>query len=216
MCVHAYLKCMYLPLLPVKFNAILYFQLSFHLFLPGLYNISVFAKNSISKQNASMIVESCYPVLKIDLYTIYGVANKSVQIPFYVYGGIYIAAEVNFGDGEEKTFTVDDVQRMPNYQYYQPSEPGEVPGHDIVMSYLYSVPGQYELEMLVYNDVSSVKRKTTVMIDEAITGFRIETNSSRVISLDESVTVTAHVDTGNNITFIWKHSSDCYIVNLIR
>ncbi|GAB1601011.1 polycystic kidney disease protein 1-like 1 [Argonauta hians] len=191
-------------------------KLSSHLSHPGIYNVSVRIENSISRQNASMTVESVYPVLKVIPSANYGEVNKSVMISFTVYGSSALLTDINFGDGKRRLLTKEDLIQST---YYSNSTSHEYPGatiHNFMLEHIYAADGQYQLEITAYNKVSSIKNRTTIPVYNPITGPRIETNSSRVISLDESVIVTAYVASGDNLTFEWDcFPDDCFLVDAV-
>ena len=180
------------------------FQFFEYLSFSGTYILSLFAENGISQQTASLTIVSVCPVVDVVLDMPYGVDNHPVEIAFQVHGGDDIVVNVTFGDESSQHFTSDQLQQLPDYMLYPFDIDLGLPLHNIVLRHLYSIPGSYHLQITAFNNMSSVVRNSTVVIEEAIIGLTLVSNSSRIMSIEDTVTIKASVKTGRNVSFEWK------------
>ncbi|CAE1153380.1 PKD1L1 [Acanthosepion pharaonis] len=181
-------------------------RFSEYLSLSGTYILSLFAENGISQQTASLTIVIVCPVVDIVLDTTYGVDNHPVEISVQVHGGDDIGLNVTFGDGSSQHLTSDQLQQLPDYFLHPFHTDQGLPLHHIILKHLYSTPGSYPLQITVSNSMSLIMRNSTIVVEEAITGLTLVSNSSRIMSIDDTVTISSSVKTGRNISFEWK----CY------
>lgn len=175
---------------------------------PGLFNLTVVARNEISHSQASMLITISYPVTKVIVMTRPLALGHVSYINITIQGADNFNVYVDFGDNSSTEISTAEnfanIFRLSDLSF------------KVVVSHNYTSKGVYKIDVNVSNPVSSVQRTGEVLVGEPITGIALHTLSAAIILLHELVSVTATVGTGNDLVFEWDFSEGPYKKPTVR
>lgn len=180
-------------------------------FPPGIYSTYLRAQNDISVTSTN-----------ITIYVQYSIMNAHVAVPNTVQGfptnmsitvnGTYLFfIHIDFGDNSSVQLSSINTN-LHILRYHQNYGP---PWYIVYTSHVYREMGVYDVRFNISNHVSYILAYSEAVVEEAITGVQLETNSTQNVRLLTNVRVKATVATGKNLNFHWDFG-DFYITNVQR
>ena len=170
---------------------------------PGSYNLSLEAFNDISRHHWFGVVQVQYPIVALKLRLHPVILGNPVIVEATVTGGLGLNLSVDYDDGNVVLYTTLDLRTT--VEFVGNSEKN-VPIHRIKFQHLYNDTGNYRVTVNVSNHVSSMVKSHEVTVEDQIEGLEIGTDSAFNIQPTQVVSITATVNRGNNLKFVWKFS----------
>ncbi|XP_053577991.1 polycystin-1-like [Bombina bombina] len=150
---------------------------------PGIQIITVSVSNALSSDNASTQLSVQESVSEVSIY-INGLSNTEAIISHTV---VYLSGTVHSGTNLQWAWTLSEEKNVFQYS-------GQNTSH------VFTEPGQHQVQLLVWNNVSLANASIVVNVQDTITGLRVSTGS-RSVCTKQVVIFSVSVQHGTNVSF---------------
>lgn len=179
------------------------FQLVEKFSAPGSYNIRVNVSNGLASESALVKVLAIFPITEASVHVAPVIINTSSVLEVELNGSGEILLRVDFGDNSEEV-VVSSENGTLNLEALGLAN--GIPRYRCVVRHRYRAVGTYRTTVDVSNRVSRLVKYNDALVEEAISGITISSNSPHAMPLRSVVVVTVTVANGNSLTFDWFFS----------
>ncbi|CAH1789073.1 unnamed protein product [Owenia fusiformis] len=181
--------------------------------IPENVNVTVEAINDVSKAMAFHPVFVQHPISHVTITAPPVILHSTSRITVDITGDRPFSATLDFGDGVDVQLTSEDsdigLQIVPQVRE------GLVPVYRFTKQHLYGGVGSYFIRTNVSNQVDWYIQSKNTTVEEPISGIVLTTEDDPLVMIGNSVTVTATVQNGNNLEFVWNFH-DQYSVTTVN
>lgn len=176
---------------------------------PGIYTLGVKCHNDISSMLATLNITVNYPVADAHVTIPVTVHGKPTMITIVVYAGHHFTLHIDFGDGTAELIESKQL-RLVSVTPQLPPWRESVPANSVTLLHTYAVSGEYNVNVIVSNTISSLTRHKRAVVQEAIGGIQLSTSASGIVMAGDTVNFTAVVASGRNLELEWDFSDNTH------